>query len=962
MAPFLVSPARLEAQASSNLSGRALDQQGAVLPGVSLTLKGEETGFTRELISNENGTFLFAGLAPGLYKITADLPGFKKYEASSLRLEIGKTAVVDITLQVGTTTDEVTVVAEAPLVDTTSKAVGGTVVFQELSELPSINRNFTTYMALMPGVVYNPNANFGADSVSIGGQATGQTLFMLDGAANNDDQRGGGSGSQARVPLEAIQEFQVLQGQFDAEYGGSGGVLNAVSKSGTNQLHGSAFALIRDSRLTEKEYFVRLNNLQKPKASEHQFGGTLGGPIVRDKAHFFGSLERVNLRSGITFNVPDRPDLNTTFSQPADVWNVFARFDHQINSKHTWGFRYLSEWSPQILYGNNRTAAAAQTEEDNDRVYTTTFDSVLSPKTLNSFKLSVVMENFVDASQAYKDNGYTTNSHNQEKLKPTLAFQNFTDQQLATANDTGNHTYSLNDDFSWFVPQFGGSHNFKFGVQGSYLSLKTFSQSNMNGTFSFSSSNKAFNPADPRTYPDRLTIRVPVQQKTFDRESYYATYFQDKWQPSPHLTLSFGVRYDVEFNSIAELNNPKFASPGDYPKDKNNFAPRTGFAYSLGNRKRSVIRGGWGLFYQRTQFGVTDRYFTSGVFADSFTVSFPANNIDSGPSNGRFPTDPMLAYVQANGLTVNRTLLNQLYPAGALQKNAGTVALDDPNRHRPYNNQLSLGFQQQLSASMALTVDFVRNLTRDLIILKDLNPGVRVDTSRTGTVNRVDKNFVTTVTSPVNLGWQNYNSLQMQLEKRFSHHYSFRTSYTLAKGRGNVAADNGTVNTQVLDDLKLNLNEGPTSVDRRHTLTSSGTLDIPHTGGLKFALTSKFNTGTAFTITDSSSDPDRNGILTDPIAAGTYTGAGPLGITVENVGGRNGAYGPNRYQLDGRITYRFKLGEKSALEAYSELLNITNYESFTNPSGDRRTASTFLVRTATSGVPRSIQFGSRFNF
>jgi hypothetical protein len=375
-----------------------------------------------------------------------------------------------------------------------------------------------------------------------------------------------------------------------------------------------------------------------------------------------------------------------------------------------------------------------------------------------------------------------------------------------------------------------------------------------------------------------------------------------------------------------------------------------------------VIRGGWGLFYQRTQFGVTDRYFTSGVYADSFTVSFPANNIDPGPSNGRFPTDPMLAYVQTNGLTVNRTLLNQLYPVGVRQKNAGTVALDDPDRHRPYNNQFTLGFQHQLSSSTALTVDYVRNLTRDLLILKDLNPGVRVNTSRTGAVNRVNPAFVTSVTTPINDGWQNYNSLQMQIEKRFSNRYSFRTAYTLAKGWGNVGADNGTVTTQVLDDLKLELNEGPTAVDRRHTLVSSGTVEIPRTGGLRLAVTSKFNTGTAFSITDSTTDPDRNGILTDFIPAGTYSGVGPMAITVESAGGRNGAYGPNRYQLDGRFSYRFKIRDTAGLEAYTELLNITNYTSFSNPSGDRRTASTFLVRTGTSGVPRSVQFGTRFNF
>ena len=257
---------------------------------------------------------------------------------------------------------------------------------------------------------------------------------------------------------------------------------------------------------------------------------------------------------------------------------------------------------------------------------------------------------------------------------------------MATANPVSNHSYTIDDGFSFFVPNFGGTHNFKVGGTYGYQGLHNYSQSNMNGTFSFSTSDAPFNPADPRTYPDRLSIRVPVQQKTYSRESYFAGYIQDKWQPVRRLTLDLGLRYDVEYVTVAELNNPKFQNPGDYPVDRNNFAPRTGFAYALSNR--TVFRGGWGLFFQRTQFGNTSRYFTSGPYADSFTVSFPANNIDSGPSRGQLPTDPMLSWVQANGLTINRAYLNSLYPAGATQKNAGAVSLDDPDRHRPYSSHI----------------------------------------------------------------------------------------------------------------------------------------------------------------------------------------------------------------------------------------------------------------------------------
>ena len=949
----LILPADFHAQGTSNLSGRVLDQQGAVLPGVGLTLRGQDTGLFRESISNENGTFVFTAMVPGVYQLEAELPGFKKYQQSSMRLEVGKTVTVNVVLEVGQVTEEVQVISEAPLVDTTSKEIGGHLENREIVDLPSINRNFTGYLSLLPGAVPNFNSGFGADGVVVGGQSGNNVAYSLDGSANNDSQRGGASGAQARVPIEAIQEFQLLVGQFDAEFGGSGGVVNAVSKQGTNAFHGSGFGFFKDSKFTAMDYFAKKNNLAKPQTSEQQFGGTLGGPVVQGKAHFFGSLERVVLNRGVTIFIPARPEFNSAETQKARVWNIFGRFDHQINSKHTWGFRWLAEWSPQNpLLNPSRTIPAQEQEKDLDQTYVGTFTSVLSPTTLNTFRVAVTSEDVFNGSPSFFANG-----GKQELLKPTLEFQTFRDQQSPRVTRAVDHTYLVNDTFSFYVPDFGGDHNFKAGVEASYTSNRQFEGGSLNGSFSFSG-NGPFNAADPRTWPDLFTVRVPGPRDFLAKLSYGSAYFQDKWKISPNFTISAGLRYDVEVVPVNESNNPSFSSPADYPVDKNNVAPRVGFSYGL-NNGRSVIRGGWGLFFQRTTFGDVSPYSTTGVFSDSFTVSFPTSGRDPGPSAGRLPTEPTLLTFP----DVNRALLNQMFPAGAVQKNTGAVNLDNPDRKTPYSHQLSFGFQQQVGSSLAIGADYVSTLSRDHIVRKDMNLGLRINTTRTGRVDRPNPNFVSSVLTPFNVGEMSYHALQVQVEKRFSDFYSFRTSYTLSRNRGNVSGANSTSNFQLIDDLRLNLNEGPLNGDRRHNLSTSSTFEVPRTGGLRLSAVSRFLTGSPISIIDSTTDPDRNGNLNDPLPAGTYTGVGADAFTFENKGGRNGAYGPSYFQFDSRVSYKFRVGEGKSLEVLSEVLNLTNHTSFENPSGDRR-VSDFLVPTAilNDGPTRTLQLGVRFAF
>ena len=967
-------------QGTAQISGRITDAQGAAMPGVAIVVRNEETGAVRELTSSSEGSYSAAQLVPGRYTVTGQLTGFRKAERTGLVLLVGTTLTINLTMQLGGIEESVTVTGQSPLVDTTTATVGGNVGTAELSELPAMNRNYFSAVALLPGVQFSPSNQMGNDTIVANGQTTQNTNVSVDGGYNADDALGTSSGAQVRTALEAVQEFQVLTSMYDAEFGrASGAIVNAVSKSGTNQFKGVIFGYAASNALTAKDYFVERNNLTKPTTTKREWGGVIGGPIVKNKAHFFFSLERQIDNPNRTRVFEARPEYNFSIAENRSDWNTLVRFDHQISRSHTWAVRWLRETAPQwYTIGARQTLESYQDETDLDQTAVGTLTSVIGDSRVNTVRVARTWEHWWHGNECFRAQGTAGGlegftfgeeaSGSQALCAPQLNHPQLLAQASTEAQGPWDSNFQIEDDFSWFIPGKKGDHELKFGARYNYTELERVSQINENGQFTFPT-NAAFNPADPRTYPERLTIRMGTFNE-FIKNHSWEFFAQDKWKINHRTTLSIGVRYDLEIIPIDETGNPLFTNGQSYPVDKNNFAPRVGFTRAFDDQGRSVLRAGYGMFYNRTILGAIDDALEFSKFTYSNVVNFPNASADPGPSAGRFPTDPMLV----NGPVINRALLNQLFPPGQSVRNQGVVIFDTPNRQQPFAHQATVGYGRELTATIAINADYIHSSNRDMFLATNLNPMVRVNTSRTGALTRVDafgvlgEPYTERVWVMENTGYNDYDALNLSLEKRYANNWSGRISYSLSKSHG-TAENQADKNTfQTLTDLNLDEFEGPSSVDRRHILAINGRAEIPKTAGATIAATFRYMSGSPFSIFNSNVDADRNGELVDPSPAGVYSGTAPgaaVMTNVENKGGRNGAVGPDYLQLDLRAGWRRRIKAAHTVEVFFDIFNVTNRANFENPAGDERLPSTFLVLTnlrGGGGFPRQAQFGVRYAF
>ena len=957
---------------SSAVQGRVADESGAALPGVVVLVTHQGSGTFRQAVSNPDGSYFVTGILPGPYRITAEMTGFKKYERPDVVLIVGNTATLDITLGLGGVEESITVSAAAPLIDVTSKQIGANIGQAELAALPIMNKDWMYAVGLTPGIqVASSTASFSCESLIVGGGSNRSGNFSIDGGGNNDDYLGSSCGSQVRPSIETVQEFQVLTNQYDAEFGRTAGaIVNVITKQGTNTFHGALFDSYTDQNFTAPDFFVEqslssANPLSKPETAQKDWGGVLGGPIKKDKAHFFYGLDRIVFAEGRSNTFPARPELNYANTQTMYLWNHTMRFDQQINPNNTWTARYLVEYSPTFgRVARKETLAGRDQEFDIDRTAGGKWNVVLGNNRVNELRIGYTHE----------QNGFTVpevqNGIAMVDVAPTLSMLTFFDGPNNGALFRIDNAYEVSEAYSHFLPQkMGGDHDLKVGGQYIYSSINLPDQTDMNGRFSFST-DKAFNKADPSTYPERLAIRVPSASDILMPTHVAVLFAQDKWHRQ-NLTLNLGVRYDIEVTPIENNFNPFFSSAAAHAVDRNNIAPRLGFAWKPNGSANSLIRGGYGIFYDKITLQTTTPFVSTGVYSTSFTASFPNSSADPGPSKGLFPTDPMLV----NGPVINRALVNAAVPPGSLGRNTGIVFVDNPDRVVPATHQISLGYERQLAQQMALTVDFIHSWNRDQLITYDENPGLRVDTSRTGRINYTDTNriasqlgisaFGNQVLTRTNAGSSQFDGVNFSIERRFANNWAARVAYATGYARGNSEADQTNVdNFQQGADPRLDLNFGPLNADRQQNFVLNGRVEIPRTGGLTLSGVFRYMTGTPMNLINSAVDADRNGLLFDPLPAGSYCGIGVNAFCTDSQGGRNGGRGPSFKQTDMKFAYRLRPRKDNTIDLNMELYNIFNVANFSNPTADQR-LSDFLVLSALSGgngQPRAAQFSVRLGF
>jgi carboxypeptidase family protein/TonB-dependent receptor-like protein len=978
------------AQQRGSITGKIVDADGLAMPGAAVTVKELQTGTTRSVVTAETGAYQIVQLDPGTYSVNVEMQGFNPHTVPSIVLTAGMDYVLNAKLAIAGIKEEVTVTAAQPLVERTSNKIGGTLSGKEIDEIPANFRNFTALTQLIPGMTPNPaQSSFEGGQVVANGSPAISNLYLLDGQYNNDDRLGGSQGSQVRVVLDNISEYQVLSNQYSSEYGGgAGAIINMVTVSGTNKVSGRAYTYYRDDQFNATNYFVEKNNAAKPKEHTSQSGFAVGGPVVKDKVHFYGTIERdQELNAGLKIFPPAAAPLAVTQEGAFEVLvhNYFGRGDVQVNDKNFLSVRWVLEVAPTKGENFNTNTAAPDArswESDWDQLFGASFTSVVTDRASNVLRVSRVSEqlgtgvqsNFIVANNdpwllgqdGVKWVGF--NGRDPFTIGPQNVHPDYLTGLGGTGLNTPMRTYIIDDSFNYFVPKlWGGEHTFKFG--GGYSKNGSPTRySTDTGTFTFrknaagtnSNGDLPYDPANPLSYPVQFDIAVGPSDPTGwvleSRDDRVYSFFEDKWRVGGKLTYNLGIRYDHQTQT---------------PADKSSFAPRVGFVWDVTGNGLTVVRGGWGRFYSYTPISV-DLALQGGAIQ----TPFPAISVTSANDPGCLILCPAVTTDSAGNKGV--AILSAAGIAELQRRRASLLSgatfsteprLDDPNRKMMYQDSWSLGLSRELGSSAAMTLDYVGNISRDQFGLIDINepnaagvrPGVAVFDPTGALIPGVARstNFARVLQYQTNPAFDgDYQSLQLGVIKRMSNHWSGRVAYTLQRSHytGLGAPDA----RRVWLDNTPEVDYGLFQSNRTHVLAMSGSVN-PYKS-LTIASVVSAISGVPINETtglDGNKDKDTNDRPIKGIDDLTLPILSPLDSQGRAV--INGMKGPKSIGIDVSFRYQIPIptGLKS-LDLFYDVFNITNNVNYTPPTGNRGSA---LFNTYTAaGFPRQMQFGMRVRF
>jgi hypothetical protein len=943
---FLVSPLAAQS-AGAVLGGRAVDEQGGALPGVSVIAKSGSTGFTRTVATGPDGNYRFASLLPDKYDVTASLSGFKTVEEKDVVLNIATTRMLNFTMTVATATASVTVTAETPLVRS-DPAIGTVVSEKELQTLPLNGRQFANLAVLAPGtsLYYNGDPTKpGQLTVALNAGSGRNVNYVIDGGDNTDDTIGG---ALQNFSLESVQEFNIQTQQYKAEFGRStGGVLNVVTRTGTNAFHGSGFEYFRDKSLNAETETEKIGGGGKSAYRRDQFGASIGGPIVEDAAHFFGTYEQTNRRTNYTVNTGGvYPSLDGT-AVPIPFTDKLAAAKATYNMSAS---QFL-----QVRFGyqknSDKYGASPTTTPDALGTVSNEYKSILlghqlqvSTKALNEFVFQYTKF----------DDTITPDSNNPTLYYPSgvLSGQNFN-----TPQSTHQTKYQFKDDFSYSTTLGGQSHDFKAGIN-------FIHEPNLSGDFStgvtspqytLASDNVSAHVTDITQYGGFLGQSTPVNQ--------YSIYAQDTWRPSSRFTANVGLRYDLWLGfDLQQKSNPiwqalttqtkynegylldfRNATSSKLSNDHKNWGPRLGFSWDATGESKTFVHGGWGIYYDFPYVNAT-LLFPASAVQSNYGVVYNVNN-SAGIKNpdGSF-------------FKVGQPLPPNQLP-GADIPPPNEVA--SPTMKTPFSRQASVGVSSQVTDWLGMSLDLANIEYRDLPYRFRANP---VDPATGARRFPQFGNFRIWYGQ----GKADYSAINLSFRARVSQEFTLQGFYTYGNARGNVLV--GADEFRLTDagfqpDLKggprkdvsvnpLNPNcgacFGALDTDAHHRVTIGATYLAPYGVGVSGVF--RYRSALPFMIY-SGKDLNGDGFSVD-LPPGTHVNQGR---------------GSSFSQFDLRLSKDFIFTGTVGIEILAEVFNIFNAKNPAGFRGDITQTASFGQPSKYAGDPlqgeqRLLQFGARVHF
>lgn len=953
---------------NGQIEGVVSDSTGAAIPSASVTVRNIETGAERTVSTDGGGVYRVPLLPLGTYRVTVEAPNFKRLVREGVTLTTGQIATVNAGLEAGAVSETVTITSDAPIADPGKIDLGRVMNTREVQNLPNVSRNPYNFALLQANVTGRPNIEFGVPRINANGY-TRRTNYQLDGNNNTQADRGG----IRLMPISDtfVSEVQLVTNGFSAEFGNTPGlIMNAVTPTGTNGFHGSASYRFRRTAMSSRP-FNTAPTAQKPETKVDNITGAVGGPIVKDRWHFYtgyewverdlgGEPQRVitisdaNKQALIAAGVPSEA-FPTAIPASQKVNFFIVRTDAQLNDANrlTGRFNYFKNISPNNIAGGLTTLQRSVDFDDKSYSVGLQLASILSSSFLNEFRYQYAKR---DSRNIANDNSGTGASIAITGVANFGAPEN--DDTIAPMQVTN----QIQNNLTWT----SGDHVAKFG-----FGFNNIDDTRRSGVFYRYTFSSIANYNSARTgvvqpgasCPSGATRCYTNYVEAFGNPDieYNSTFFnffaQDDWKVTRTFKLNYGVRYDQYRIPEADSSSP-FSFSQDFKVDKNNFAPRLGIVWGAreGNRP-TVVRASAGMYYDTVYLDFYQRALLNNGANRFFNFTFAPATAGSPefPSNlGSLPAGTVL-------------------PVQSIE----TIAPDFENMYAIHANAQ---VEQAIMDDLSVTVGFIHSSGRHIPVYRNINrinptsalaDGRPIFSNTVNSTTRLDPRFNNILVAE-SVANSKYNAFTVQLNKRFSKGYQFSANYTLSKAEDDAPEQNLVAtqagNLVVQDPTDRSRGFGPALADQRHTFVMS------FVGRPQFQFESKAlryilnNNQFGFITTANSGERFDVVAATDINLDGFIGSDNPVGF------GRNSEVSPTQFNVDMRYSRFIPINERFRVEVFAEFLNLFNINSVfqinnrtvtTNADGTIAAGQTIPSasnRPVTSLDSRQAQIGFKFIF